>query len=219
MDFSIVMSNADSGAHRDTPTWMRPRKECGQVVNQRKVDQREIMARLWCTDLWMGVGTSSPRVNTDPQKWNRMGMRTHIETRGALRQGISRCLFFIGFVLDPYSLNRKDIAASNHLKRNCVKSKVYTVWTPLRGWVYLPLLRQRLLETKHQLWFLNEHRSLRFSSSKLPAPQNRAVHSPQLGSEPRAPGDFSEGFVIGLLLWNLDQDEEWAQGYLETVHV
>ena len=170
-------------------------------------------------DLWMGVGKSSPRVNTDPRKRNRIWMKTHREIRGALRRGISWCLFFIGFVLVPCSLNRKCITALNHLKRNCVKSKVYTIWTPLRDWVYVPQLRQRLLERKHQLWFLNEHRSLWFSSSKLLAAQNLTVHSPQLGSEPGAPGDFSEAFVIGLLLWDLDQDEKWAQGYLETVHI
>ena len=147
--------------------------------------------------------------------------KTNLEIRVVLLMGIPCSLFFTGFavVIVPYSLNRKDITLLNHLKSNCVKSKVYTIWTPMRGLVYLPQLRQRLLGTKHQLWFLNEHQSLWFSCSKLPAAQNLTVHAPQLGSEPGASSDFSESFMIGLLPWDLDQDEKWAQGYLETVHI
>ena len=96
-------------------------------------------------------------------------------------------------------------------------------WTELkwmRGLVYLPQLRQSLLETKHQLGFLNELQSPWFSYSQLPATQNLIVHAPQLGSEPGASNDFLQSFMIGLLPWDLDQaDEKWAQDYLETVHI
>lgn len=59
----------------------------------------------------------------------------------------------------------------------------------------------------------------RFSSSNLPAAQTLTVHAPPLGSEPGALNDFLERFMIGLLPWDLDWDEKWAQGYLETVHI
>lgn len=36
---SIIMSNADSGEHWDTYTLMGARKECDQIVSQRKVNQ------------------------------------------------------------------------------------------------------------------------------------------------------------------------------------
>lgn len=45
------------------------------------------------------------------------------------------------------------------------------------------------------------------------------VWAAQLGSEPGAPDDFSESFMIGLFPWDLDQDEKWTQGYLEAVRI
>lgn len=78
----------------------------------------------------------------------------------------------------------------------------------MRGLVYLPQLRQSLLETKHQLGFLNELQSPWFSYAKLPAAQNLIVHAPQLGSEPGASNDFLQSFMIGLLPWDLDQEDE-----------
>lgn len=145
---------------------------------------------------------------------NKLRNQSHPADRNTLK------FVFHWFVVPvPCSLNRKDITLLNDLKSNCVKSKVYTIWTPMRDLVHLPQFRQRLPETKHQLWFLNEHQSLWLSYSKLPAAQNLIVRAPQLGSEPGAPNDFLESFMIGLLPWDLDQDEKWAQGYLETVHI
>lgn len=171
--------------------------------------------------LRMGVGKSSPGEDGDRWKWTRTLMKTNLEIRVILWIGIPWHLFFTGFVVVVVScsLNRRDITLLNHFKSNRVKSKVYTVWTPMRDLVYFPQLGQRLLETKHQLWFLNERQSQWVSYCKLPAAQNLIVHAPQLGSEPGAPNDFWESFMIGLLPWDLDQDEKWAWGYLETARI
>ena len=122
---------------------------------------------------------------------------------------------FIGFaaviILSSFQQKKHDFVELSQ-KQSC-KTVNYTICTPVRGLVYLPQLRQSLLETKHQLGFLNELQSPWFSYSKLPA-------ATVLGFEPGASNDFSQSFMIGLLPWDLDQeDEKWAQDYLETVHI